>query len=308
MKTILRNVLALLLGLSLLGCQHLSNTPPAGPFLLIGAAEIDITPPVGHRMAGYFDERLATGVHDPLKAKAIVMQQGGRQIALVFCDLVGVSLNVTTNARSQASQKTGIPYAHIVISATHSHTGPLFDDVRRHYFHEAAIAKQGSDPQERIHYPEFLTERLVQVIGRAQSTLRPADLHAGIARQEDLTFNRRFWMKNGKVAFNPGQLNTNIVRPDGPTDPDVGILLARDRKTGQPFAGATVFAMHSDTVGGTQYSADYAYYLEQTLRQAFGEEFISAFGAGTCGDLNHINVQKKEPVKGIEVAERLGTT
>ncbi|MDQ6632267.1 MAG: hypothetical protein M3Y82_11015, partial [Verrucomicrobiota bacterium] len=40
--------------------------------LKAGLAEIDITPPIGHRMAGYFDERLATGIHDPLHAKAIV--------------------------------------------------------------------------------------------------------------------------------------------------------------------------------------------------------------------------------------------
>ncbi len=309
MKIVLRNVFVVLVVISFLGCRHLTNTPPTKPgSVMVGAAEIDITPPIGHRMAGYFDERLATGVHDPLKAKAIVLQHGDQQIALVFCDLVGVSLNVTTNARSLASQQTGIPYSQIVISATHSHTGPLFDDVRRHYFHEAAVAKHGNDPQELIHYPDFLTAQLVRVIGLAQTNRRPADLHAGIARQDNLTFNRRFWMKNGKVAFNPGQLNPNIVRPAGPTDPDVGILLARDLQTGQPFAGATVFAMHSDTVGGTQYSADYAYFLEQRLRQSFGPEYISAFGAGTCGDLNHINVEKKEPVKGLEVAERLGTT
>src|SRR5437870_13292634 len=116
----------------------------AGAFK-IGAAEIDITPPIGHRMAGYFDERLSTGVHDPLKAKALLLQQDKEKIALVFCDLVGVSLTVTTNARAQASQKTGIPVSNIVICATHSHTGPLFDDVRRHYFHETAIKKFGKD-------------------------------------------------------------------------------------------------------------------------------------------------------------------
>src|SRR4051794_23512966 len=96
--------------------------------LRAGAAEIDITPPIDHRMAGYFDERLATGVHDPLKAKALVLQQGKQQITFVFCDLVGVSLNVTTNARALASRKTAIPISNIVICATHSHTGPLFDD------------------------------------------------------------------------------------------------------------------------------------------------------------------------------------
>jgi neutral ceramidase len=103
-------------------------------------------------------------------------------------------------------------------------------------------------------------------------------------------------------------LNTNIVRPAGPTDPDVGILLARESGAKEPFAGATIFAMHSDTVGGTLFSADYEYYVEQTLRQTFGADYISAFGLGTCGDLNHINVSKKEPVTGFEVTERIGRT
>src|SRR5205823_7303360 len=129
-------------------------------------------------------------VHDPLKAKAIILKQEKQEIAMVFCDLVGVSLTITTNARAQASQKTGIPFSNIVMCATHSHTGPLFDDVRRHYFHEAAVAKFGKDPQEEIYYPTFLTERLVKVIGLAQAGLRPARLEVGIARQEDLTFNR----------------------------------------------------------------------------------------------------------------------
>ena len=272
-----------------------------------GVAEVDITPPIGHRMAGYFDERFATGIHDPLQAKAIVLQQGDQQIAMAFCDLVGLSLNVSTNARAQASAITGIPMANILISATHSHTGPLFDDVRRKYFHEAAVAKFGKDPQETIYYPKFLVEKLVKVIVEAQSKLRPAQVAVGIGKQEGLAFNRRFHMANGKVAFNPGQLNPNIVRPAGPTDPDVGILLVRDAKA-KPMAGLTVFAMHSDTIGGTLYSADYAYFLQQALRSVFGEKYISAFAAGTCGDLNHIDVSVKSPVKGLEVAERLGTT
>jgi neutral ceramidase len=306
MKIISRFLLPTFLTLSIL-C--LASTTFSAEALKIGAAEIDITPPVGHRMAGYFDERLSTGVHDPLKAKAIILQQDKEKIAMVFCDLVGVSLTITTNARAQASANTGIPVSNIVICATHSHTGPLFDDVRRHYFHEAAVEKYGKDPQEKIYYPDFLIERLVKVIGEANKKLHPAELEVTIAKQEDpqLNFNRRYWMKNGKVAFNPGQLNPNIVKPAGPIDDDLPILLAHDPGKQKPFAGITVFAMHSDTVGGTKYSADYAYYIQETLRQEFGKNFISAFGAGTCGDINHINVNKKEPFKGFEMAEYLGT-
>jgi neutral ceramidase len=301
-------LLCLLISLATVGCATKHDDPiVVNKELRAGVAEIDITPPVGHRMAGYFDERLATGTHDPLHAKAIVMQQGGEQIAMVFCDLVGISLNVSKNARAQASQKTGIPVSHILISATHSHTGPLFDDTRRKYFHELAIQKFGKDPQEKIHYPDFLAERLVKVIAEAQSKLQPAEIDVGIGKQFGLGFNRRYHMKNGMVAFNPGQLNTNIVRAAGPIDPDVGMLLVRDAKR-KLRGGLTVFAMHADTVGGTLYSADYAYFLQQTLRKELGRNYISAFAAGTCGDINHINVAVKEPVKGFDVAKRLGGT
>src|SRR5437867_2075774 len=96
---IARSIFFCLAGLSVLigivaGCASHSPVVYLAPAnsLRIGAAEVDITPPVGHRMAGYFDERLSTGVHDPLNAKAIVIQQGMEEIAMVYCDLVGFAL------------------------------------------------------------------------------------------------------------------------------------------------------------------------------------------------------------------------
>ena len=311
MKRVVRGWLGLVLVFLVLwpsgGCRHAAREGRGAGGLELGAAELDITPPVGYRLAGYFNERLATGTHDPLKAKAIVLRQGREQVALVFCDLVGVSLELTARARAQASRLTGIPVTNIVIGATHSHTGPLLEGVLRQYLHEAAVAKYGSDPQETVDYPAHLVEQMVKAIVAAQARLRPAELAVGATSREGLTFNRRYWMKNGKVVFNPGLLNPNIVRPAGPTDPTVGILLARDPATGQPFAGATVFAMHSDTVGGTEYSADYEFYLEQTLRRRFGSNYISAFAAGTCGDLNHLDVSKKEMLQGFAMAEYAGS-
>lgn len=291
--------------LFLAGCST-SDGSSKSPKLRVGLVEIDITPPAGHRMAGYFDERLATGTHDPLKAKAIVIQQGSEKIAFVFCDLVGITLHVSKMARAEASRKTGIPVTNILIAATHSHTGPLFDDVREKYFHEAAIAKYGSDPHEIVDYPVFLSERIVKAITQAESKLQPAELDVAIGKQSGISFNRRYHMKNGRVAFNPGQLNPNIIGPAGPIDPDVGMLLVRDAQQ-KLRGGLTIFAMHADTTGGTLYSADYPFYLQETLRGQLGKNYISAFAAGTCGDINHINVAVKESVKGPDVAKHLGT-
>ncbi|MGC4073342.1 MAG: hypothetical protein QM760_12670 [Nibricoccus sp.] len=296
-----RVVIALLLGLPVI--------VTAKEAMKAGAAEIDITPHVGYRMAGYFNERLATGTHDPLKAKVIILQDGKEKFAFGFCDLVGLSLHVTTNARAQFSAASGIPVSHIVIAATHSHTGPSFDDVRRDYFHAKSIAETGKDPQEQYDYADFLTDRLVKVFSAANAKIAPAQVSVGIAHQEGLSFNRRYHMKNGKVAFNPGLLNPNIVKPAGPMDPDVPMLSVKLAGETAPTAGFTVFACHADTIGGTEFSADYPFFLQETLRRALGADYISAFGAGTCGDINHINTGVKvDHVKGFDVAEHIGTT
>src|SRR6266567_3099459 len=270
-----------------------------------GVAVADITPPIGYRMCGYFYERLSTGVHDPLHAKAIYLHQDKQHAALVFCDLIGVPQAVTELARAIAIWKTGIPSTNILVAATHSHTGPLYFDALRTFLHERAVEKNGSDPQETIDYPAALEEKLASAIVQAKAAGKPVRLAAGIAKQTGLSFNRRFHMKDGPVVFNPGKLNPNIVRVAGPIDPDVGFVLFRDRQR-QAFAALTVFALHLDTTGGTEYSADYPFYFERSTRAKLGDDFISIFGAGTCGDINHIDVWTNRLQKGGEESQRIG--
>jgi neutral ceramidase len=114
--------------------------------LQAGVAVADITPPLGYRMCGYFNERLSTGVLNPLHAKALVLRQGDTRAALVFCDLIGLSPDVSQRARRQVERETGIPAESILLAGTHSHTGPLYFDALRDYLHEKAVAKRGKDP------------------------------------------------------------------------------------------------------------------------------------------------------------------
>jgi len=278
-----------------------------GAELQAGVAVVDVTPPVPYRMCGYFSERLSTGVHDPLQAKALVLGQGREQAALVFCDLIGIPAEVSRRAREKAEQQTGIPRDHILIVGTHTHTGPLFAGGLRQHFHERAVAKHGSDPYEKIDYPAVLVEKLAHAIAQAQAAGQGVSLAAGIAREDKLSFNRRFHMKDGTVVFNPGKLNPAIVRPAGPIDPDVAVLLLRRAADARPLASLTVFALHLDTVGGTLYSADYPYWLEQSLREELGSALVSLFGNGTCGDINHIDVSTDRPQPGGVETQRIGT-
>ncbi len=269
-----------------------------------GVGVVEITPPKGWRLSGYFTERPNTAVHDPLFARAIVLTQGDERAALVSCDLIGVPSAVSEPARKRAAGMTGIPASNIAVFGTHTHTGPLYYGVLREHFHKRAVAQHGSDPREPIDYAAFLTDRIVDAVTKARAAVRPVLLEAGVRPQTPtLSFNRRYHMKDGTVRFNPGQQNPDIVRPAGPIDPDVGVLLFRRPHGRQPLFSLIVFAMHLDTTGGTEYSADYPYYLGRTLRAALGPEFVSVFGTGTCGNINHIDVRTRER----RTAEQLGT-
>ncbi len=281
----------------------LGNQSPAADLFQAGLAVEDITPPLGYRMSGYFSERLNTGVKDPLLAKALVLQQGPEAVALVFCDLAGISLDVSTRARQRIAKEVGIPVSNVVIAATHSHTGPLYFGALRAHFRRKSIEQHGSDPHEKIDYTDLLVDKLVAAVQAAQSSQQPVQLAAGYALENRLSFNRRFHLKNGTVRFNPGQLNPNIVRPAGPIDPEVGLVSVTPTAGGQPLAAVVAFALHLDTVGGTEYSADYPKHLQDALRTEFGLEFLSLFGAGTCGDINHVDVS----IRGRRSAEEIGT-
>jgi hypothetical protein len=273
-----------------------------------GIAVVDITPPIPYRMCGYFYERLSTGTKDPLKTKAIVIQQGGESAAIVFCDLIGIPRDVSVRARSEASKATDIPVEHIAIAATHTHTGPLFYGSLHKHLHDRAVASSGKDQYESIDYPAQLVENIVAAIVAAKAGLQPVEIGAGYAREERLAFNRRFFMKDGTVRFNPGELNPDIVRPAGPTDPQVGIISILRHGQALPAAAIVSFAMHLDTVGGTEYSADYPKFLEDALREDFGPGFTLLFGAGTCGDINHIDVRTRDRRTAADIGRLLAET
>lgn len=267
-----------------------------------GVAVADITPPIPYRMSGYFSERQSTGVKDPLHAKAIYFSQADIEFAWVFCDLVGIAPQVAENAREQAALQTGIPTEQISVAATHSHTGPLYFGALRNLFHQRAIERAGKDDLEKEDYVATLVESIAQAVQRAKKNARPTKLSAGFAIENRLSFNRRFHMKDGSVRFNPGQQNPEIVRVAGPIDPQVGLIKLADSNA-KSFACIASFALHLDTVGGTEYSADYPYFLGKQLNSEYGDDFTTIYAAGTCGDINHIDVTTKDR----RTAQQIGT-
>jgi hypothetical protein len=270
--------------------------------LTAGAVQVDITPPPGTPMAGYYSLRGAEGTHDPLFARALVFEKDGTRVALVALDLIGTTFGMVEQSRKQIAEQTGIPGQHVMISATHSHTGPVLSDRK------PRTDAFGGNNKLAVEFIKGLPGKIAEAVKKADTARQPARLLCGVGREDGLAFNRRFHMKDGTVGWNPGKKNPNIVRPAGPTDPAVPVVLVETTdRSPKPIACFVNYAMHLDTVGGMYYSADYPYTLARCLAAAKGDDLVTLFTIGCAGDINHINVSSAAPQKGHGEAARIGT-
>jgi hypothetical protein len=151
-----------------------------------------------------------------------------------------------------------------------------------------------SDASGAAPYAEKLIGGIVQAIVQAHDHLEPASLASGSAPQETpVSFNRRFVMKDGSVQTWKSLSDPNVVRAAGPIDPEVGVVVIKS-DSGKVRGVFSNFALHLDTVGGMRWSADYPYFIEQSLRKSFGKDVVSIFGTGCCGDINHVDPASRE--------------
>lgn len=267
--------------------------------LRVGVAAVKITPPNGTPMAGYYYERGSEDVIDDLYAKAAVLDDGNTKVAFVVCDLLTLPRDTVVEARQLIEQQTGIPGGNVMLSATHTHTGPALarDSVRDQ--------QDGSSSDRVRKYTLELPGRIAQAVTEANGKLAAVRVSYAKEQEDRLSFCRRFWMKDGTVGWNPGKLNPNIIRPVSPIDPEVGVVYFEADK--KPLLTYVNFALHADTTGGAKVSADYPGALARRLADCKGPDMMTVFANGACGNLNHVNVKWAGPQSSPAEATRLGT-
>ena len=266
--------------------------------LKTGSAAVKITPPSGTPMAGYYYDRGADGVHDDLFAKAIVFEKDGARVAVISCDLIAVPAEIVSKVRSLVEKTTGISPDRVMVSATHSHTGPVMPKKIDRY--------KNLNNETYVKYLSELPGLIAESARLANSALVISRLSIGKGYEETISFNRRFFMTDGTVGWNPGKMNPEIIKPAGPIDPEVFVLYA-ETPEGKPVSTYVNFAVHLDNVGGTDISADMPYTLSTILGQVKGKDMVTLFAQGCAGNINHINVKTKDPQKGHGEAKRIGT-
>ena len=241
-----------------------------------GFARVDATPPLGIPLVGYFSHRVADGVLDPLYIDCVAVSDGTNN-ALVYCvDDLHLSNAFCKKAFEAITAATGVPRDRLYIHATHIHTGPA--DWRRESF---------SKEENRLVmlYAELRIAKLADVGRFALSNMAPARICTARTLCRDISFIRRYRMKDGSVRTNPGLFNPNVKEPLG--TPDETLQLIRFRRTGAPDIAIVNFGTHPDTIGGTKYSADWPGVVRRTFENALGDGVKCLFLNAAQGDVNH---------------------
>ena len=266
--------------------------------LRVGAAATVINPPPGTPLAGYYGMRASAGVLDDIFAKALVFEQDGAKAAVVVCDLISLPRHIVVDARALIAKQTGI--ADVLLAATHTHTAPVL--TRESSMDELV----GGTTELSRSYTAQLPALIAQAVADANARLTPARAFAAKGRVENLAFNRRFWMDDGTVSWNPGKQSTSrILAPAGPHDPEIGVLYFAD--AAEKAIGCFVnYAMHPDTTGGMKISADYQGVVARRLGEMKSPAMTTLVANGACGNLNHVNVWWPAPQTSPGEAVRLG--
>lgn len=265
---------------------------PTGPYR-VGAARADISPALGTHLSGDIARhRPAIGQLDPLYARATVIEAAGRRICFLSLDVTIVCQEYTALIRREAAERFGLPPEAVMVHATQTHSAPSMGV----FMLDPAFPPLTEDLEwltgsERA-YGDMAAERAIQAIGEACANLRPASIGSASAIEGRLAFNRRAVTRDGNVtmpgpSWAGGDAGPTWIRYiEGPMDPEVGVLAARDDR-GDLSAAIVHHTCHPVHVfPRPEVSADWPGALCDELQRLSGGDTMVSVANGACGNIN----------------------
>ncbi|MFP3903818.1 MAG: hypothetical protein ACLFWB_06200 [Armatimonadota bacterium] len=226
-----------------------------------------ITPPVGYEMPGSFRKRFSEGVLEDLRARCAYLKSADDELAIVSVDCVSFDAALALRARQIIAEHTDIPAHHVLIAATHTHTGGPTAEVLM------------SEADE--FYVRWVAEQVATAVIEARQRAQEAAIGWGMTEVPGIAHNRRWHLGDGTVQTNPGN-RPDLVEPAGPVDDELIVIGVQDTQ-GNVMGVIPNFTCHSTFIGGRRYSADYPGFLANELGVP------TVFINGAMGDINQID-------------------
>lgn len=255
--------------------------------------ECDVTPPLGGYMWGHYREIRAEEVHDRLSVKAAVIEDGGEVAAIVVIDSCSIPEDMRAAVTERITAYTGIPADRVCLASNHTHCGvPIHDSPEIATFADAA-------------YRDVLYRLTADAVTLAYRRLEETEVRFGTSMTEGICFCRNAELEDGTFVTHH-RYKSHVKRLLDSPDEELPVLLFE--RDGKPYGAIVCYACHQCTVNEkvAGYSGDYASVLSRRLRERYGNEFVTLFLIGTCGDTNHVPADPKIPIPThVEIGNRL---
>ena len=248
--------------------------------LLAGFGRADITPETPCFLVGYpHVERISTGVHDPLYASALCLENGGTNLLLISLDLLFITADSTRECRRRIGEVTGVPAQNILIGATHTHSGP----------HTAEVLAWKDDPVVPPVDLEYLNFAVTGTVEAAADAWRNREAAEALWTTADVRH-----LAGG-----------NRIDVNGPEDPEAGLLMVRRLADNSPIAVLSIYGMHPTVLheDSTLISSDFIAFARREIETALPGAGVIYLN-GVCGDQSPRRSVKAQT---FAEAERLGS-
>lgn len=249
--------------------------------LKVGIGRADLTPPIGTPSAGYAERKGEgmEGVHDPLLALALFIDNEEKKVALCSVDHLGLTYEIVQEIIQRVHQRPGLEECEVYIASSHTHSGggaylniPVLG---------ASLAGAYSP-----HVTQFYIEKTAHAIIQASQSLVPAKVGIGYGKAENLSHYRGRW----PVGITPLS--------------DVAVIKATTLDD-TPLAVLFNYAVHPTVLNSQnrQFSSDFVGYAREHLQSLLGSEIQPIYFNGAQGDIIPVIFNEDDR---FDACERLG--
>lgn len=262
-----------------------------------GIAKIDITPPMGAVLNGYYRERYADHVIAPLYVTALAFSDGNNRALAISLDISEILQRDTDDIRARVARHTGLPFEAVFVACIHTHTAPVISEIR------------GFFKRDHDYYEKFC-ENICRCAAEALADMQDAEVSVGTGKAEGISFVRRYRKKDGTVVTNPKwELKEELEGPVG--TPDETVQIVKLRRPGAADIALVSFGNHPDTIGGTGICPDWPGFMRDAVEAALsweadGKGVRVIFFTGAEGDINCLDKMRGIRRHGLAHSRHMG--
>lgn len=226
----------------------------------IGYSKLDITPPLGCILNGFYDARYADHVIEPLYVTALAFTDGETTALAISLDISEILQRDFNDIRAKVAQATGLPFEAVFIACTHTHMGPVISEII------------GFFKRDDAYYDQFC-KKICDSAVFAMRDMKDGKVSIATGVAQGISFIRRFRRKDGVAVTHPSwEEMPDIIGPIG--EPDESVQLVKIQREGAADIAIVNYSNHPDLYGGqsTGITPDWPCYMRDTVERALAEE------------------------------------